>query len=185
MAEIVDDTKAATRDVRVDSGISAGDSVRARMLYLVSQNGAILTQTQFADAKAGALMTILGLVAIKGAAPAISIIQNPLEMLSMALIILSISFCLATLMPRFSGFKRDETPPPQDRYTWLFMAMPKYTGKLHGEFSREADIGALLESVANSNVGASRVLARKFLMLRYAFLTGFVGCGVLLLATNV
>ncbi|MEL6998022.1 MAG: hypothetical protein AAFP68_07130 [Pseudomonadota bacterium] len=171
--------------ILVETDVSRGDAVRARMQYLISQNGAILTQTQFADAKAGALMTILGLVAVKGSAPAITIIQNPLEMLAMAMIILSIGFCLVTLMPRFSGFKPDTEPPRHDRYTWLFVAMPRYSAELHGKFAREAEFGSLLNSVATSNVGASRVLARKFMMLRYGFITGFIGCGLLLIATNI
>ena len=161
-----------------------GDSVRARMSFLLSQNGMILNQTQFADAKAGALMTILGLVAIKGAAPAIVIIQNPLEMLSMALVLVSLGFCLATIMPRFFGFASDEIPPSKDRYTWLFIARGAYSGELHGAFARTADFSELIDAVANSNIGAARILVRKYRMLRWAFVTGFCGCGLLLVATN-
>ena len=173
-----------TDDVAVYGDISMGDSVRARMQFLLSQNGMILTQTQFADAKAGALMTILGLVAIKGAAPAIVIIQNPLEMLSMAMVLVSLGFCLATIMPRFYGFRSEAIPDPKDRYTWLFIARDTYSGDLHGEFTRMSDFSTMLNAVANSNVGASKILVRKYQMLRWAFITGFIGCGLLLVATN-
>ena len=170
--------------VQTFDDVSMGDSVRARMQYLLAQNGMILNQTQFADAKAGALMTILGLVAIKGAAPAIVIIQNPLEMLSMTLVLVSLGFCLATIMPRFMGFNSDEVPEVRDRYTWLFIARDAYSGDLHGEFLRTAEFSTLLNAIANSNVGASRILVRKYQMLRRAFITGFIGCGLLLVATN-
>ena len=170
--------------IMAEGEVSMGDSVRARLTFLLSQNGMILNQTQFADAKAGALMTILGLVAIKGAAPAIVIIQNPLEMMSMALVLVSLGFCLATIMPRFSGLNADGVPKARDRYTWLFIARQAYSGDLHAEFSRTADFSDLLNAVANSNVGASRILVRKYQMLRWAFINGFIGCGLLLIATN-
>ena len=174
----------ADEAVRVDEGISRGDSVRARMLFLVSQNNTLVNQTQFADAKAGALMTVLLLISTKGAAPGISVIQDPVELASMVLVILSIGFCLATIMPRVMGFRTDSMPPQNERYTWLYMAMPEYSKEQHGAFARQAEFGALLNSVASSNVGASRVLAKKFAMLRWAFITGLAGCALLLLAVN-
>lgn len=168
---------------RVEDGMSRGDSARARMLFLVSQNNAILTQTQFADAKAGALMTVLLLLSIKGSAPGIATIGDPVELISMALVIVSIGFCLAAIMPRVIDRDR-EKPPRHNRYTWLSMANAAYSGEEHGEFARQSGMGVLLNSVANGNVGASRVLARKFTMLRFAFYSGFAGCALLLLATN-
>ena len=61
--------------IMTEEGVSKGDAMRARMSFLTAQNSAILTQTQFADAKAGALMTILGVIAIKLAE--ISLITPP------------------------------------------------------------------------------------------------------------
>lgn len=170
--------------INTEDDVSNGDAMRARMSFLTAQNSAILTQTQFADAKAGALMTILGLVAIKGSAPALVIIQDPLEMLAMAIIILSIFLCLSTIMPRIVGFTNDAVPPSGNRFTWLFLTMPGYTDDMHGAYARETKFGDLLNSIAASNMGASRILARKFIMLRRAFLTGFAGSALLLFASN-
>lgn len=170
--------------IKAECEVSMGDSVRARMTFLLSQNGMILNQTQFADAKAGALMTTLGLVVIKGAGPAIVITQNPLEMLSMALVLVSLGFRLATIMPRFSGLHADGGPATTDRCTWLFIARQAYSGDLHGDFARTTGFSELLNAVANSSVGASRILVRKYQMLRWAFINGFIGCGLLLVATK-
>lgn len=170
--------------IRTEEDVSKGDAMRARMSFLTAQNSAILNQTQFADAKAGALMTILGLVTVKGTAPVLIIIQDPLEMLAVAIMILSIALCLATIMPRLVGFTNDAVPKANNRYTWLFLTMPGYTDEMHGECSREGSFADMLNSIAASNMGASRILARKFQMLRHAFLTGFVGSGLLLLASN-
>ena len=167
-----------------EEDVSKGDAMRARMSFLTSQNGQILRHTQFADAKAGALMTVLGLVTIKGSAPVLVIIQDPLEILAVAIMILSIGFCLATIMPRIVGFTNDALPPMGNRYTWLFLTMPGYTDEMHGAYARESSFAELLNSIAASNMGASRILARKFEMLRYAFLSGFAGSMLLLFASN-
>lgn len=182
--EIEQDPRSDLDDISHDDRLSLGDSIRSRMQFLIAQNGTILNQTQFADAKAGALLTVLGLVAIKGSAPAIVIIQNPLELLSMVLVIISIGFSLATIMPRFRGFDPNATPAKDDRYTWLSIARNPYSGDQHGQYARRTDFGTMVDSIANSNVGAARILVRKYMMLRWAFITGFSGCALLLIATN-
>lgn len=174
---------ATDEEIRIDDGVSL-DSARARMLFLVSQNKAILTQTQFADAKAGALMTVLLLISIKGSAPGIATIQDPVELLSMICVIVSIGFCLVAIMPRVRGLNETSAPSRNNRYTWLSMTTPAYSEEEHGEYARLTDLGSMLNSVASSNIGAARVLARKFNMLRLAFFSGFTGCALLLLATN-
>lgn len=182
--DVEQDARLELPDISYDETLSLGDSVRSRMQFLIAQNGTILNQTQFADAKAGALLTVLGLVAIKGSAPAIVIIQNPLELLSMVMVIVSIGFSLATIMPRFRGFDPDSLPAMNDRYTWLSIARNPYSGNEHGEYARRTDFRAIVDSIANSNVGAARILVRKYMMLRWAFITGFSGCALLLIATN-
>ncbi len=175
--------QAPDEEIHAQEGVTRGDSARVRMLFLVSQNNALLTQTQFADAKAGALMTLLLLISIRGTSPGVPTIQDPLELGAMAMVIVSIGFCLAAIMPRVLRHGADKLPAANNRYTWFSMAMPAYSTELHGEFSRQSDVGALLNSVASSNVGASRVLARKFAMLRWAFYSGFAACVLLLIAT--
>ncbi|MEM7211522.1 MAG: hypothetical protein AAF479_06440 [Pseudomonadota bacterium] len=170
--------------IRTEDDVSKGDAMRARMSFLTAQNGAILSQTQLADAKAGALMTILGLVTIKGTAPVLIIIQDPIEMLAVAIMILSIGLCLVTIMPRLVGFTGDAVPPSGRRFTWLYLTMPGYTDEMHGEWSREASFADMLNSIAVSNMCASRILVKKFQMLRHAFLVGFFGSILLLIASN-
>ena len=178
------DEMALDVDIGSREGISLNYVTRDRMAFALGQNQTMITQTQFADAKAGALMTILGLIAIKGSAPVLIIIQDPMEMLAMAIIILSIFFCMSTIMPRIVGFSADAVPPRSNRFTWLFLTMPGYTDDMHGEYARETSFGDLLNSIAASNMGASRILAKKFQMLRHAFITGFIGSVLLLVASN-
>lgn len=175
---------ATDTEIRIEEDASP-DSIRARMLFLVSQNQAILTQTQFADAKAGALMTLLLLLSIKGSTPGIATTRDPVELLSMVFVTVSIGFCLAAIMPRVKGVNAKSAPSTHNRYTWLSMATPAYSEEQHGEFARLSEMGLLLNSVASSNIGASRILARKFRMLRWGFFAGFTGCALLLLATYI
>ena len=47
-------------------GLDANHASRLRMQFLASQHASLVTQVQFADAKAAALMTLMGLVALNG-----------------------------------------------------------------------------------------------------------------------
>lgn len=143
-------------------GIEAGDALRARVHYLVSQHHAIVVQTQFADAKAAALMTLSGVVALRVPLP---MGFRPLELGLSGLLLITILLCLWAIMPRFSG----KGLPAQDRFSWLALA-----GDTSGtwdpvRFAQTGDFEAMLAAMAVSNTGGAMVLRKKFRLIRLAF----------------
>ena len=62
------DLESLPLDLRLQGseGLDVNHASRLRMQFLVGQQASLVTQTQFADAKAAALMTLMGLVALNG-----------------------------------------------------------------------------------------------------------------------
>ena len=50
-------------------GVDTNHASRARIQTLLDQHASLVTQTQFADAKSAALITLIGLLALKGPMP--------------------------------------------------------------------------------------------------------------------
>lgn len=150
--------------------VEPGDSVRARIHFLVAQNNAMVVQTQFADAKAAALMTLMGLVALRGPLPLTGLMHDPLAMAILALILVSILCCLWAVMPRYPSDRNARGMLARDRFTWTALSSPDYSAERHAEFAVGGDFTELMKAITTSNVGGSRVLRKKFKAMRFAFL---------------
>ena len=181
MDQIVAPEKTALR--RQDDRIDTGDDVRARMQFLVGQNQSIVAQTQFADAKAAALMTLIGLVAIRGPVPPAVDPDDPLALLFFGFTAISILCCLWAVMPRYPTAQVCAEILRQDKYSWVSIGSPGWSPPRHAEFGQEADLREMLASVSSSNVGGARVLSKKFRAMRLAFLAAI--CALLLLGAKV
>lgn len=144
--------------------VPVGDALRARVHYLVAQHHAMVVQTQFADAKAAALLTLSGLAAIRAPVP-----HSP-DLMQIALIITLFStvlLCLLSVIPRYGASGRHGA----DRFTWVALSEGRQDA-MHADFVQNAEFPELLSSLAASNVGGARVLQRKFRLIRFAFLCG-------------
>ncbi|MEL6998019.1 MAG: hypothetical protein AAFP68_07115 [Pseudomonadota bacterium] len=170
----------ATPETAAFTNVDDGDAVRARIHYLVAQNNAIIVQTQFADAKAAALLTLMGLLALRGPVPISSGPLGPLALGTLALITVSILLCLWALTPRFRGRIGKSKGAPGDRFTWTVLSNPDTSMHDHADFARSGDFAQLINSISMSNVGASMVLRRKFNAMQVAF-----GCAVLAILSSV
>jgi hypothetical protein len=152
-------------------GLDVNHASRLRMQFLVSQQASLVAQTQFADAKAGALMALLGLVALNGPVrlggagpPGIDAVAIFVTMF------LAIGFAIWALIPRFPDAKRAQAMVRCDRFSWPMLASPSYDPLEHAVFMRTAEASQLVMSLAHSNATMARVLRRKFVSLRIAFL---------------
>lgn len=154
--------------------VDAGDSVRARIHFLVAQNNAMVVQTQFADAKAAALMTLMGLVALRGPLPLTGLAADPLALTVLGLILFSILCCLWAVMPRFRTAPEASGLLAQDKFTWTVLSAPDYSAERHGDFARLGDFDQLMNALSASNVGGARVLRKKFRSMRIAFVCAIV-----------
>ena len=181
MDQIVAQQTAALR--RTNDVIDTGDDVRSRMQFLVGQNQSIVAQTQFADAKAAALMTLIGLVAIRGPVPPAINPADPLAVLFFGFTAISILCCLWAVMPRYPRAQVCAEILQQDKYSWVSVGSAGWSPTRHAEFGQEADLRELISSISCSNVGGARVLLKKFRAMRLAFLAAI--CALMMLGAKI
>lgn len=143
--------------------VPVGDSLRVRVQYLTAQHQAMVVQTQFADAKAAALLTLSGLAILRVPLP------DQMGLVHVTLIIVlfaTILLCLLAVMPRYGAAGYDVN----DRFSWVALCDAEPARLV--DFARDGDLPELLTSLATSNVGGARVLKKKFRLIRLAFLGG-------------
>lgn len=154
-------------------GVDPNHASRIRIQTLLDQHKTLVQQTQFADAKTGGLVTLVGLLALKGPVPIASMAAtDPVAAIAGALAGLCILFCLFSVFPRYPGRGARRGLADADRFSW-----PALTGKAFGpqdyaQFMHTAEVSQIVHSIAQSNVAVARILLRKYQMLRIAFLFG-------------
>ena len=105
------DSLSLDRNLASQEGISTDQMTRVRLAYLQGQNSTLVQQTQFADAKAGALLAMIGLIATRGPGAAFDPKQVTAEGLALVLLHASgLLACLIVLIPRYVG-KGASYPP--------------------------------------------------------------------------
>ncbi|MEM7060562.1 MAG: hypothetical protein AAF557_23530 [Pseudomonadota bacterium] len=132
-----------------------------------------MTQTQFADAKAAALMTVMSLIALRSPFSQAATLSDPLDLVTYALIVLSVLLCLLALVPRFPSRKTCEDVLTRDKFSWIAISSERWSADEHQNFARDADLQEMISSLARSSIGSACVLRNKFLALRWAFASGF------------
>lgn len=151
---------------------------RVRTQYLFAQHQALLTQIQFADAKAGALMTVLGLIILRGPIGWDSdVVPHVLRYSFLSLGAVAVFFCFWAVFPRYPGASVRNMLAKQERWSWLALSADEMTPHDFARYMQTAEVSELVHSVANSNAAVSNILLRKYSALRIAFLASF---GVLL-----
>ncbi len=152
-------------------GLDANHASRLRMQFLVSQHASLVTQTQFADAKAAALMTLMGLVALNGPVKIGAVGAHDFDAIAIfILMMIAIGFAIFAIIPRFPDAKLNKMIKRRDRFSWPALVAHGYEPLDHAEFMRHAEATQLIMSIAQANGSTARVLARKFWHLRAAFL---------------
>jgi hypothetical protein len=140
------------------------------MQFLASQHASLVAQTQFADAKAGALMALLGVLALNG--PVKIGGSEPLQFDALVIfvtMIAAIGFAFWAIMPRFPNVGICRLMKLHDRFSWPALAGKDYDPEEHALFMRTAEASQLVMSIAHANATMARVLRRKFVSLRIAF----------------
>lgn len=177
----LDEMSLPATDASVE-GLDVNHASRARIQFLAAQSAALLTQTQFADAKAAALMTISGLLALNGPLDTATVSDaSALLLASFALNAACIAGCFLSILPRFPASHTRAQIYRHDRFSW-----PGLIDTHHGEddfpdFMRRAEASQLVLSLARANQATARVLHRKFAILRGTFLLGLSGLCLLAL----
>lgn len=174
-------------DLEVDIGSSEGLSVdqlaRARLQFLLGQNTSILHQTQFADAKAGTLLAVFGVVTVV-------VGQNPgflPPLISFALLTLTvaiIALCLLAILPQIPGRKQITALRVHELYSWPVLTDDTASPETFPDFMRTSQASHLVVSLARANEATARILQRKYRLLRWALLSALAGLVLLATATG-
>ena len=152
-------------------GLDANHASRLRMQFLSTQHASLVTQTQFADAKAAALMTLMGLVALNGPVRIAATGPHDLNAVGIFMLMMAaIGFAMFSIIPRYPDAKLNKMIKRRDRFSWPALVAQGYEPLDHAEFMRHSEASQLIMSIAQTNGAMARVLQSKFRFLRTAFL---------------
>lgn len=149
--------------------------LRDRITYLMGQNQTMVTQTQFADAKAGVMLAFVGLIATRGpgavfGAEQITVAVEALLFLHAAVMMC----CLMVLYPRYANRKRRREAAERETFSWPALAADTMGGDRYVKYIDQAKLAELVASLSRSNHNLAHILLRKFSWLRAAFLVAVV-----------
>ncbi|MEO1490721.1 MAG: Pycsar system effector family protein [Pseudomonadota bacterium] len=152
-------------------GLDVNHASRLRMQFLVSQHASLVTQTQFADAKAAAVMTLMGLVALNGPVKIGAVGAHDFQAIAIfVLMMAAIGLAIFAIIPRYPDARLNKLIKRRDRFSWPALVSQDYEPLDHAEFMRKSEATQLIMSLAQANGATARVLRRKFVFLRAAFI---------------
>lgn len=158
------------RDITSREGISIDQTARVRLAFLLGQNQAMVAQTQFADAKAGALLAIIGLLATRGPGASFDAGGGGGDQLfAIALHAAALISCMVVLFPRYAGGALRARLAARERFSWPALTAKGVSADTYADFMQSAQVSQLMISVARSNQAMATILLRKFAWLRAAF----------------
>ncbi|MEM9045034.1 MAG: hypothetical protein AAGC81_10075 [Pseudomonadota bacterium] len=170
------------RSTESQEGVDLSHMARTRVQYLAAQSGTLVTQTQFADAKAAALMTLSGLLLFRGPAGLTEDLATaPLLLFALALNAACVIACIWTLIPRVRPQGRAPELYGVERFSWVALSDGVANEEDFPEFMRTAQVSQLILSQARANQAVAKVLKQKFKVLRGAFLLGSASIAVIAL----
>ena len=154
-------------------GLDVNHASRLRMQFLTAQHASMVTQIQFADAKAAALMTLMGLIALNGPVKvAQTSTDDYLAIAVFFLMMATIGLAISSIIPRYPDRELNQMIKRQERFSWPALVAQGYAPLDHAAFMRKAEASQLIMSLAQTNTNMARVLQSKFHTLRLAFLAG-------------
>jgi hypothetical protein len=175
------DTLELDADIGSREGVSTDQLTRSRLQFALSQNATLQGQAQFADAKAATLLTLIGLLAAYVSGGGVGA-TTPTMAVLLALNAAVLCLCLIVLMPSLHTPSVRSKLAETDRFSWPALTCIRYTAEEHAAFLRCSQASQLILSVARSNASVARILMRKYLLLRIAFIVSIVNVGATLAA---
>lgn len=166
-------------DLSVDlhgcEGLDVNYVSRIRSQYLFTQHQTMITQMQFADAKAAALVALIGFITLRG-----PIKIDQIEMLGAFGYVfvlsagLAVIFTLLSVFPRYPSKAKRNEMILSDRWSWPALASQKLKAEEFASYMRTAEVSQLLHSLSISNCFVADILLTKYRMLRIGFIFGLL-----------
>ncbi len=155
-------------------GLDGNYLTRTRSQYLYAQHQALLTQTQFADAKAAVLITLVGLLAFRGPVQPNGVGLTVFSAIYLGVMALCVICAFIAVFPRYPGKSVRQKLSDTDRWSWPALSGDGISAEEFARFMHTSEASQLVHSVSLSNAAISRILLAKFRMLRIAFLLAIV-----------
>ena len=153
-------------------GLDKNQVSRIRAQYLFVQYQTMVTQSQFADAKAAAIMAMVGLLLLRGPVD-INISNSPfiwMWYIYMALTALSTFCCLLAIVPRYPNKKLRNQMAEVNLWSWPTLASDYMKERDFGLYMQTSEVSHLIYSIACANRTVAQILLVKFRLLRLAVL---------------
>ncbi|MEM8749772.1 MAG: Pycsar system effector family protein [Pseudomonadota bacterium] len=163
-----------TLDLTGKEGLDLNYISRVRGQFLFQQHNAFMQQSQLADAKAAALMTLVGLIALRGPVDLADAGRTLVATTFGIASALTIVFCMIAVFPRFPRRSVCRELAAQERWSWPSLSSKTIEPVDYSDFMQTSEMSQLVHSTAMANVKVARVLRQKFLCLRIAFLSAVV-----------
>lgn len=167
-------------DLKGSEGMDVNHLSRARAQYLFEQHNVLIQQIQFADAKAAAVMTLVGIMALRGPIDLMADLMTPMSIVFGVASSITVLFCLLSVFPRYPGTRVRKKLTATERWSWPGLASGELSPQEYASFLQTCEMSQLLHSVAVSNAKVAQVLLQKFLFLRLAFIAAAVSVLLLL-----
>ena len=165
-------------DIGSSEGLSVDQLTRSRLQFLLGQHTSIMHQVQFADAKAGSLLAIAGVLTLIVAGR--DFLAHGIFVTSqLVLTMLVVAICLYTLFPRIPKPAQIEKLRRVERFSWPVLSDAAFDEEAYTQFMRTSDASHLVVSVARSNAANARILRTKYLWLRRALALALIDLALL------
>lgn len=169
-------------DIEGTEGLDVNHASRLRLHFLTAQHASLVTQIQFADAKAAALMTLMGLVALNGPVKVGETTPDDYFAIGIFVLMMSaIAMAITAIIPRYPDKDLNQKIKRVERFSWPSLVARGYAPLDHAKFMRQAEASQLIMSLAQTNSNMARVLQAKFRGLRIAFLVAALDLGLIVL----
>jgi len=160
-------------DLRGCEGLDINYVSRIRSQYLFTQHQTMITQMQFADAKAAALIALIGFITLRGPIK-LDEIAN-LGVFGYIFIVCAgaaVLFTLLSVFPRYPSKAKRDSLILSDRWSWPALSSDKFMPEEFSDYIRTAEVSQLLHSLSISNSHVADILLSKYRMLRIGFVFG-------------
>lgn len=160
-------------DLQGCEGLDINYVSRIRSQYLFTQHQTMITQMQFADAKAAALIALIGFVTLRGPIK-LDEVSNFGGFGNVFLICagLAVLFTLFSVFPRYPSKANRDALCMSDRWSWPSLTSDTFKPEDFSDYMRTAEVSQLLHSLSISNSYVANILLSKYRMLRIGFMFG-------------
>lgn len=173
-----------TVDLHGTEGLDVNYVSRIRSQYLFTQHQTMITQMQFADAKAAALVALIGFITLRGPIKADQITSfGFLGYVFLLMAGLAVIFTLLSIFPRYPSKAKRDALILSDRWSWPALASDDFKPEDFARYMQTAEVSQLIYSISISNSYVANILLMKYRLLRIGFAFGL--CTMVLVGIKI